>query len=181
MEPLRAGSKQPTGLAKVPEMLNKCLPLSTRFFLSSHLTSFTHRSPRGRRTAVHTNGISADRRRPAESGPVGREQESRATPDSAAHLSAHSPTSPVGLGRCPHVHGAQCAWGALPVQTPPASHVHCNRCHRAREDTDGPSALNHGSPGTARWHTARWHTPAGGEALAQKPELVYGKRHTDHL
>lgn len=156
---------------QVPEMLNKCLPLPTRFFLSSDLTitSFTLWPPRGRCTQRNQCGQMSRRERPSREG-------AGVAVDSAAHFSAHSPTTHADLGRCPRVHGAQCAWGALPVQTPPASHAHCNRCHRAREDADGPSALNHGSPGTARWHA-----PAGGEALAQKPELVYGKRHTDRL
>lgn len=76
------------------------------------------------------------------------------------------------------VRGTQCAW---PVQTPPASHVHCNRCcHRAREDTDasGLFALNPGSPR----HTARWHVPARGRGPGTDLKSSAGKSATaDHL
>lgn len=79
------------------------------------------------------------------------------------------------------VRGAQCAWQALPVQTPPASYVHCNSCcHCAREDTDASASMGPLRP--QPWFTASHSTMARACSWGRpwhKPEVVYGEeRHS---
>lgn len=185
-----AGSKHPTGLVKVlfphvqvPEMSNKCLfPFQHRLSFPpiSH-TSFTHWPPRGRRTAVHTHGNQCYTeavllQRAAQWG-GGR----RAMLSGCCGSSQRTQTDRTGLhrGRRPsrEASAEHSAWGAWPVQTPPASHVHCSHCHRAREDTDGLCP----QPWFAASHSTMAHACSWGRPWHRNLSSSTGKRHSRPL